>query len=155
MQCMRPILLTDHLVIIFCPKIKPTSVQTQLNSIYHTEMHPSNRLRSASGSQLVFKTFWGWYILFKSIKTQLKLLKINKVVKVITCSNICVWRFCRQLLQILFTVSASLSLSKAILHGMYRHIIPDKIEYCKFLPHQEVHWLMLWGFANHLQCMEW
>jgi len=61
---------------------------------------------TVSGSQLVFKTFWGWNILFKSIKTQLKSLKINKIVKLINWNNICEWRFYQQLLQILFTYSA-------------------------------------------------
>ena len=106
MPRMRPILLTNHLVKFICIKIKPISVQTQLNSIYYTEVHPSNCLWSVWGSQLVFKTFWGWNILFKSIKTCLNLLKINKIVKVINWSNVCEWRFYRQLLQILFTYSA-------------------------------------------------
>jgi hypothetical protein len=38
-------------------EIKSKSAQTQLNSVYCTELHVSTYLRSLSGSQFVFKTF--------------------------------------------------------------------------------------------------
>jgi len=39
-------------------EIKSLSVQTQLGSIYYTELHVSTYLRLSSRSQLVFKTYW-------------------------------------------------------------------------------------------------
>jgi hypothetical protein len=57
-------------------KIKSLSAQTQLNSIYYTELHVSTYLRSSSCSQLVLKhTEEEIYIMYVG-KTQLQLLKL-------------------------------------------------------------------------------
>jgi hypothetical protein len=60
-------------------EIKSISVQTQLNSIYYTELHVSTYFRSSSGSQLVFKTYIhyvvNWILLKKG--NQEKQLRYN------------------------------------------------------------------------------
>ena len=43
----------------FPKEIKSKSLQTQLNSIYYTELQVSTYFRSSSGSQFVFKTYLG------------------------------------------------------------------------------------------------
>jgi len=50
-------------------KFESLSVQTQLNYIYYIELHVLAYFRSPSASQLVFYSYWGRKIYFKSTKT--------------------------------------------------------------------------------------
>ena len=56
-QCLQTMLSRTPCCVVNSNKIKPISVQTQINSIYYIELHVSTYLRSSSGSQLVIKTY--------------------------------------------------------------------------------------------------
>jgi hypothetical protein len=69
--------MPSPVVLLIVKNIKSVSVRTQLNYIYYTELHVSTYLRLSSGSQLVFKTYWGRSLYHVSnYNTKLKLLKL-------------------------------------------------------------------------------
>jgi hypothetical protein len=54
-------------------EIKSKSVHTQVNFIYYTELRVSTYLRSSSGSQFVFKTYWRRNIFLRQYGVKLKM----------------------------------------------------------------------------------
>jgi hypothetical protein len=129
-------------VLLIVQKIKSISVQTQLNSIYYTELHVSIYLRPSSNSKLVFKTYRGRNIHYVGPQNAIKVIRIVKIVMVIHRTNMRGQRFCHncykyclQILLLLLFQSCHNNISSLSI-SMWIH---SKFNYVSGLPQMLIH----------------